>query len=140
MAVMAGVDMSMVPYDFSFYHILLELVKEGQVPESRIDEAVQRILRVKFKLGLFENPYPDKKMAKNVGSKASAEVSLQAAREAMTLLKNDGNFLPLDKKKKLLVTGPNANLRSILNGGWTYTWQGDKEELYPKNKKTPSLY
>lgn len=136
MAVMAGVDMSMVPYDFSFYEDLLELAKEGSVPMSRIDEAVKRILRVKFKLGLFENPYPDQKMKAKVGSSEFAEVSLQAARESITLLKNDNNFLPLSKNSKVLVTGPNANLRSVLNGGWTYTWQGNEEALYPKDKKT----
>ena len=136
MAVMAGVDMSMVPYDFSFYHDLMELVKEGKVPESRIDEAVRRILRVKFELGLFENPYPDERMKSKVGSAESAAVSLQAAQEAMTLLKNESNFLPLRKNQKILVTGPTANLRSVLNGGWTYTWQGNEEALYPTNKPT----
>jgi len=136
MAVMAGVDMSMVPYDFSFYHDLLALAKAGEVPLSRIDEAVGRILRVKFRLNLFESPYPDKKMKDKVGSEEFAAVSLQAAREALTLLKNDGSYLPLDKNKKVLVTGPTANLRSVLNSGWTYTWQGNEESLYPKNKKT----
>lgn len=136
LAVMAGVDMSMVPYDFSFYHDLLALAKAGEVPLSRIDEAVGRILRVKVRLNLFENPYPDKKMKEKVGSPEFAAVSLQAAREALTLLKNDGDYLPLDKNKKVLVTGPTANLRSVLNSGWTYTWQGNEESLYPKNKKT----
>lgn len=135
-AVMAGVDMSMVPYDFSFYEDLLALAKAGEVPLSRIDEAVGRILWVKFRLNLFENPYPDKKMKEKVGSEEFAAVSLQAAREALTLLKNEGNYLPLAKNKKVLVTGPAANLRSVLNSGWTYTWQGNEESLYPKNKKT----
>lgn len=136
MAVMAGVDMSMVPYDFSFYDDLLELAKEDEVALSRIDEAVSRILMVKFKLGLFESPYPDKRMKAKVGSPEFAQVSLQAAREAMTLLKNDNGFLPISKKSKVLVTGPNANLRSVLNSGWTYTWQGNEEAIYPKDKKT----
>lgn len=136
MAVMAGVDMSMVPYDYSFYHDLLELAKEGEVPQSRIDEAVGRILRVKFQLNLFENPYPDKSMKEKVGSAEFTAASLQAAREAMTLLKNDGNLLPLDKNQKVFVTGPTANSRSVLNSGWTYTWQGNEESLYPTNKKT----
>lgn len=136
LAVMAGVDMSMVPYDYSFYNDLLELVKEGEVPLSRIDEAAGRILRVKFQLGLFENPYPDTKMKEKVGSEEFAAISLQAAREALTLLKNEENFLPLNKNQKVLVTGPAANLRSVLNSGWTYTWQGNEESLYPKNKKT----
>jgi len=136
MAVMAGVDMSMVPYDFSFYHDLLDLVNEGKVPMSRIDEAVSRILRVKYKLNLFEKPYPNKMMKKKVGNAGFTGVSLQAAKEAMTLLKNSNNFLPLSKNKRVLVTGPTANLRSVLNSGWTYTWQGNEESLYPKEKKT----
>ena len=136
MAVMAGVDMSMVPYDFSFYNDLLDLANSGEVPMWRIDEAVGRILRVKYQLGLFENPYPDKSLAANVSSEASVQTSLQAAREAMTLLKNRDNFLPLRKDMKVLVTGPTANLRSVLNGGWTYTWQGNAESLYPKEKLT----
>ena len=136
MAVMAGIDMSMVPYDFSFYNYLIELVKEGKIPESRIDESVRRILRVKFILNLFENPYPDLELKSQVGSPEFAQVSLQAAREALTLLKNDNGLLPLDKNQKILVTGPNANLRSVLNGGWTYTWQGDEESLYPKTQAT----
>lgn len=136
MAVMAGIDMSMVPYDFSFYEDLLDLAKNGEVPMWRIDEAVGRILRVKYQLGLFENPYPDKSLAANVGSEASAQVSLQAAREALTLLKNRDNFLPLRKDMKVLVTGPTANLRMVLNGGWTYIWQGNVESLYPKEKMT----
>ncbi|MFQ5641370.1 MAG: glycoside hydrolase family 3 N-terminal domain-containing protein [bacterium] len=136
MAVMAGIDMSMVPYDYSFFEILLKLVKGGEVPESRIDDAVSRILRVKFALNLFEKPYPNRKMKKNVGSRASAQISLQAAREALTLLKNENGFLPLKKNMKVLVAGPNAHMRSVLNGGWTYTWQGNEESVYPKNKKT----
>ncbi|MFQ5675931.1 MAG: glycoside hydrolase family 3 N-terminal domain-containing protein [bacterium] len=136
MAVMAGIDMSMVPYDYSFYEILIKLVKDGEVPESRIDDAVSRILRVKFALDLFKNPYPIKEMEASVGNDESTQISLQAAREALTLLKNDNGFLPLKKNMKVLVTGPNANLRSVLNGGWTYTWQGDVESVYPKDKKT----
>lgn len=136
MSVMAGMDMSMVPYDYSFYEILLKLVKESEVPESRIDDAVSRILRVKLALNLFENPYPSAVLQANVGSDESANLSLQAAREALTLLKNNNGFLPLKKNMKVLVTGPNANLRSVLNGGWTYTWQGNEESVYPKDKKT----
>ena len=136
MAVMAGMDMSMVPFDFSFHQYLVELVKEGEVPESRIDEAVERILTLKFKTGLFENPYPDTSMKVNVGSQEFAEVSRQAAREAMTLLKNDDNILPLKKDAKVLVTGPTANLRSVLQGGWSYFWQGDVEETFPEWQET----
>ncbi len=136
MAVMAGIDMSMVPDDFSFYNYLIELVKEGKISESRIDESVRRILQVKLALNLFDNPYPNLQMKDKVGSPKFAQVSLQAAREALTLLKNDNGLLPLDKNQKILVTGPNANLRSVLNGGWTYTWQGNEESLYPKTQET----
>lgn len=135
MAVMAGIDMSMVPYDFSFYGLLLELVKEGSVPMSRIDEAVSRILRVKFELGLFANPYPKKELIENIGTDESALISLEAAGEAITLLKNENGLLPLKKGSKILVTGPTAAGLRFLNSGWTYTWQGDKEELYPKEKQ-----
>jgi beta-glucosidase len=135
-AVMAGVDMSMVPLDFSFYEYLLELVKEGQVPVSRIDEAVHRILMVKFKLGLFENPYPDQQMAAGLGTGESRQAALDAAGESITLLKNKKHILPLEKNKKILVTGPTANSMAFLNGGWTYTWQGDGEKEYPADKDT----
>ena len=136
MAVMAGIDMSMVPYDFSFYELLLELVNEGVVPEWRIDEAVTRILKVKFELGLFESPYPNVKLKKKFACGKFRKINLQAAREAITLLKNDSRLLPLSKDKKIFLTGPAANLLSVMNSGWTITWQGDQEELYPKNKKT----
>ncbi len=136
MAVMAGVDMSMVPYDYSFYNYLLELVKEGSVPESRIDDAVRRILRAKFASGIFENPFPDKSLAKRVGSNEFDNVNLKAAEESIILLKNNGNILPVQKSKRIFVTGPTANKLSVLNGGWTYTWQGNNESLYPKDKGT----
>ena len=136
MAVMAGIDMSMVPYDYSFYDTLLELVQAGEVPMQRIDEAVADILRVKFQLGLFERPYPVKSMVGDVGSQANAEVNLRAAQEAITLLKNEASTLPLTRDRKVLVTGPSADKLSLLNSGWTLTWQGDKEELYPQEKDT----
>jgi beta-glucosidase len=136
MAVMAGIDMSMVPTDFSFTTALIELVKEGKVPMSRIDDACGRILTLKYQLGLFDNPYPDKALKARFATAEAAEVNLQAAREALTLLKNDGPVLPLPKSVKVLVTGPMANRLSVLNGGWTLTWQGNREELYPKDKQT----
>ena len=135
-AVMAGVDMSMVPYDFSFYDLLLDLVKEGSVPIWRIDEAVTRILAVKMQLGLFENPYPDKTLSKNFASQEFTETNIDAARESIILTKNENNILPLSKNIKALVTGPTANLLSALNGGWTITWQGNEETLYPQEKNT----
>jgi beta-glucosidase len=136
MAVMAGIDMSMVPYDYSFYDTLLELVRDGEVPMKRIDEAVSRILRVKYMLGLFDKPYPNKNLIPRFATDASRQVNLEVAQEAMTLLKNDGRMLPLAKDRKVLVTGPCANKLSVLNGGWTITWQGDREDLYPKEKDT----
>ncbi|MBC7188105.1 MAG: glycoside hydrolase family 3 C-terminal domain-containing protein [Calditrichaeota bacterium] len=136
MAVMAGVDMSMVPLDYSFYDLLLELVREGTVPEGRIDEAVGRILQLKADLGLFADPYPPKEASGRFASPDCREIALQAARESITLLKNSGKLLPLSSSAKVLVTGPTAHKRSCLNGGWTITWQGDREDLYPKDTPT----
>jgi beta-glucosidase len=136
MAVMAGVDMSMVPLDFSFYDHLLALGKAGEVPMERIDDAVRRILRVKFQVGLFDAPYPDKTLAAEFASAGSTAFNREAAREVITLLKNDGKTLPLKKSARVLVTGPTADLLQVLNGGWTITWQGNREELYPKEKPT----
>lgn len=136
MAVMAGIDISMVPYDFSFYNYLLELVNEGSVPMTRIDEAVGRILTVKLELGLFDNPYPNKNLQKKFASLQSSDINLEAAHESIVLVKNENNLLPLTKKNKILVTGPTANMLSVMNGGWTITWQGDEESLYPQEKLT----
>ncbi len=135
-AVMAGVDMSMVPFDFSFAEILVKLVKENKVPMNRINDAVGRILRVKYLLGIFENPYPSRDYASQFGTKESELESEKMAAEALTLVKNARATLPLNKNSRVLVTGPTANSLSALNGGWTLTWQGDKEELYPQQKKT----
>lgn len=135
MAVMAGVDMSMVPMDYSFFDLLLACVKDGSVPVSRIDDAVRRILRVKFKAGLFDRPRPDAALKARFDQPAFHEANLEAARESLVLLKNEG-VLPLAKGRKVFVTGPNAHSRSALNGGWTITWQGDQEQLYPRDKAT----
>lgn len=136
MAVMAGIDMSMVPLDYSFSDHLIALVKEGAVPQSRIDEAVRRILRVKMELGLFEKPTPDPALKSKIGLPESRQASLQAARESMTLLKNANNLLPLAKNRKVLVTGPTADSLISLNNGWSYVWQGSEESLYPKDRPT----
>ena len=136
LAVMAGIDMSMVPSDYSFADHLIALVKEGAVPQTRIDEAVRRILRVKFELGLFENPGPNPALKANFARPASRQVSLEAARESITLLKNANNLLPLAKNTKVLVTGPTADSLISLNNGWTYVWQGSEESLYPKDRDT----
>ncbi|MFZ2313493.1 MAG: glycoside hydrolase family 3 N-terminal domain-containing protein, partial [Methylobacter sp.] len=134
-AVMAGIDMSMVPFDFSFYDLLVELVKSGEVPMSRIDEAVSRILTVKYQAGLFD-PKPLLPIEGNFATAEAIETNRQAARESIVLAKNDHNILPLKKDARILVTGPTANLLSVMNGGWTITWQGDTESLYPQEKLT----
>ncbi len=136
MAVLAGLDMSMVPNDYSFYDHLLELAQDGEVPMERIDDAVRRILRVKYMLRLFENPYPDESLKSKFAMEESRKANLESAREAITLLKNKNDILPLKKDQKILVTGPTANLLKVLNGGWTITWQGDNEALYPEEKFT----
>lgn len=136
MAINAGIDMSMVPYKLSFADILLELVKEKKVPMTRIDDAVRRILRVKFELGLFENPMPNPAVKNNFGKPEYVQASLEAARESLVLLKNDKNILPLAKDKKVLVTGPTADSLVSLNNGWTWVWQGSEKSLYPKGKLT----
>jgi beta-glucosidase len=134
-AVMAGIDMSMVPFDFSFYDLLVELVKLGEVPLSRIDEAVSRILTVKYQAGLFE-PKPLLPVAGNFATAEAIATNRQAARESIVLAKNDHNILPLKKDASILVSGPAANLLSVMNGGWTITWQGTAEDLYPQEKLT----
>lgn len=123
-AINAGIDMSMVPYEISFCTYLKELVEEGEVPMSRIDDAVARVLRLKYRLGLFENPYWDIKKYNKFGSPEFASVALQAAEESEVLLKNQNNVLPIAKDKKILLAGPNANSMRCLNGGWSYSWQG----------------
>ncbi|MBP1612999.1 MAG: beta-glucosidase [Bacteroidetes bacterium] len=129
LAINAGIDMSMVPYECSFCTYLKELVEEGEVPISRIDDAVRRVLRLKYRLGLFETPVYKAEDFPLFGSKEHAAVALQAAEESFVLLKNKDNILPLAKGKKILVTGPNANSMRTLNGGWSYSWQGDKADL-----------
>ena len=136
LAVMAGIDMSMVPNDYSFADHLIALVKEGAVPQARIDEAVRRILRVKFELGLFEKPMPDASLKAKFGLPEYRDASLAAARESITLLKNNNNVLPLSKSTKVLVTGPTADSLVAMNNGWTWVWQGSEESLYPKDRLT----
>jgi beta-glucosidase len=136
MAVNAGVDMSMVPSDLSFYDLLKEAVQKGEVPVSRIDEAVTRILELKYKLGLFDQPYPEDAAVQNFGRPEYQTLALQAAREAMTLLQNQDGILPLARNTHVLVAGPGAQSISALNGCWSYTWQGKDERWYPKDSKT----
>ena len=123
-AINAGIDMSMDPYSIDFCILLKELVQEGAVKMERIDDAVRRILRVKYRLGLFDQPNTGGKGFEKFGSDEFALKALRAAEETEVLLKNEGNILPLAKGKKVLLTGPNANQMRCLNGGWSYTWQG----------------
>ena len=124
----AGIDMSMVPYEWSFCTDLKELVEEGEVSMERIDDAVRRILRLKLRLNLFEKPYYNLEDYPKFACQEHADAALQAAVESMVLLKNNNNLLPIAKGKKVLLTGPNANSMRTLNGGWSYTWQGSNAE------------
>ena len=136
LAINAGIDMSMVPGDYSFYDLLKEAVEKKEVPMSRIDDAVRRILKLKFKVGLFDNAYAEENARGNFGKAEYQTVALDAAHEAITLVKNNNNILPLAKNKKVLVMGPTAQSIAVLNGSWSYTWQGNQEEWYPKDSKT----
>ena len=126
-AINAGIDMSMDPYSVEFCILLKELVNEGKVPMTRIDDAVRRILRAKYRLGLFDEPNTGGKGFEKFGSEEFAHASLKAAEESEVLLKNE-SILPLAKGKKILLTGPNANQMRCLHGGWSYTWQGSRAE------------
>ena len=137
MAIMAGVDMSMVPNDFQFCDLLVQLVKEGAIPESRLDLSVRRILRLKRDLGLFSETMFANKDYPNFGSATFANLSYQTATESITLLKNKERILPLrDTKEKLLVCGPAAHSLNLLNGAWTHTWQGVDTTTNTPGKKT----
>lgn len=131
-SVTAGIDMCIVPYDFAFYDDLIQLVKEGRIPESRIDESVRRILQLKKNLGLFEMPYLEKEAVANFGKPEYQTIALQAAEASMTLLKNTNDILPLNSNSKIYVTGPLATSRTALHGGWSYTWQGQKDDYFNK--------
>lgn len=127
----AGVDMSMIPYDYKeFCTLLTELVNEGQVPMSRIDDAARRVVLLKLQLDLFNTPNTYRKDYPQFGSKEFQQASYNAAADAITLLKNDNNILPLKKGAKILVSGPNAVSKRSLNGGWTFSWQGEKVDEF----------
>lgn len=134
-AINAGIDMAMEPYSWDYCTLLKELVEEGEVPMERIDDATRRVLRLKYRLGLFDNPTPQLKDYPDFGSQKFADAARRAAIESMILLKNDNYTLPLKAGTKILVTGPNANSMRSLNGGWTITWQGKlrPDELAEKN-------
>jgi beta-glucosidase len=137
MAINAGVDMSMVPYEYErFFDNLVDLVKDGEVKEERINDAVRRILKVKFALNLFETPVTHYKNYPKFGSEEFEQAAYDMAAESITLLKNKEEVLPLDKNSKVLVTGPNANSMRTLNGAWTYSWQGEKTEEFATQYNT----
>ena len=137
LAVNAGIDMSMIAYQYEpFCDDLIALVKEGKVKQQRIDEAVSRILKLKLELGLFETPVTDFKNYPKFASKEFEQAAYQAAAESITLLKNSNQILPLKKGIKIFVTGPNANSMRTLNGGWTYSWQGEKVEEFASKYNT----
>lgn len=135
-AVMAGIDMSMVPFDFSFTDHLIDLVKSGDVPESRLDESVRRILTLKQKLNLFDRPYPDSKLKADLGRPEYSQVALDAALHSLTLLKNEDRALPIPKTAKILLAGPAADNLPAMHGSWSYTWQGRDATRYPKTTLT----
>jgi beta-glucosidase len=135
-AISAGIDVAMTPYNTDFCDHLLALVKEGKISEERIDLSVARILRLKLDLGLFENPYSRNDRFARIGSADNKAKALNAARESIVLMKNEGS-VPLDPAKtNLLVAGPVANLKSPLAGGWTLRWMTSDESIYPKDMLT----
>ena len=129
-AINAGIDMIMEPYSCDACGYLIELVKEGKIPMSRIDDACRRVLRMKYRLDLFKNPTQKLKNYPKFGGEEFAKLALEGATESMVLLKNEGNILPLQHGKKILLTGPNANQMRCLDGGWSYTWQGHRADEF----------
>lgn len=129
-AINAGIDMIMEPYSCDACGYLVELVKEGKIPMSRIDDACRRVLRMKYRLDLFKNPTQKLKNYSKFGGEEFAKLALEGATESMVLLKNEGNILPLQHGKKILLTGPNANQMRCLDGGWSYTWQGHRADEF----------
>ena len=129
-AINAGIDMIMEPYSCDACGYLVELVKEGKIPMSRIDDACRRVLRMKYRLDLFKKPTQKLKNYPKFGGEEFAKLALEGATESMVLLKNEGNILPLQHGKKILLTGPNANQMRCLDGGWSYTWQGHRTDEF----------
>lgn len=129
-AINAGIDMVMEPYSCDACGYIIELVNEGKIPMSRIDDACRRVLRMKYRLGLFEHPTQKLKNYPLFGGEQFAQLAIEGATESMVLLKNNNNILPLQKGKKILLTGPNANQMRCLDGGWSYTWQGNRTDEF----------
>lgn len=135
-AINAGIDMVMEPYSCDACGYIIELVNEGKIPMSRIDDACRRVLRMKYRLGLFEHPTQKLKNYPLFGGEQFAQLALEGATESMVLLKNNNNILPLQKGKKILLTGPNANQMRCLDGGWSYTWQGNRTDEFAGRHNT----
>jgi beta-glucosidase len=135
-SVEAGIDLCIVPMELDFSTFLVELIREKRIPEERINASVRRILKLKFDVGLFDQPYVEIEAAKNFGLPEYKKAALEAARESMTLLKNNNNTLPLAKNKKILVTGPGAGSVTTLHGAWSYTWQGTNANYFAKDLPT----
>ena len=135
-AINAGIDMVMEPYSWEACRLLIELVHEEGIPMSRIDDAVSRVLRLKYRLGLFDTPNFQEKDFPKFGSKDHVEIALKAAEECIVLLKNKEQVLPIKQEKRLLVCGPNANSMRPLNGGWSYTWQGHLTDRFANDYNT----
>ena len=136
MAVEADIDISMTPYDYDFADLLVELVDEGTIPESRVDASVRRILALKERLGLFDDPLPNPALAGGVGTEAHRAVAREAVRESVTLLKNEGGLLPLAPGARVAVIGPAADDLTALQGGWSTTWQGTDPQFFPAGSPT----
>lgn len=136
MAINAGIDMSMEPYDLNFCTLLKELVNEGRVSQERIDDAARRVLRLKYRLGLFDTPNTYPADYADFACERHERAALQAAEESEILLKNNGGILPLKKGTKILLTGPNANSMRCLNGGWSYSWQGHLTDRFASKYNT----
>ena len=139
LAINAGIDMAMVPYECQFAIDLKELVEEGEVSMERIDDAARRVLRLKYRLGLFDQPDTMLEDYPEFGGEAHAKLAYEAALESEVLLKNNG-ILPLQKNVRILVTGPNANSIRTLNGGWSYTWQGEGASIPQFTEKYNTIY
>ena len=136
-AINSGIDMSMVPYDYEeFCNNLIELVEEGEVKMSRIDDAVSKILKLKIELGLFKTPVTDYREYDDFGSEKHNQLAYKAASEAITLLKNEENILPIKGKPRILITGPNGNSMRTLNGAWSYSWQGELTDRFASGYNT----
>ena len=126
----------MEPYNLAFCPTLVELVNEGEVPMARIDDAVRRVLRLKYRLDLFERPYWARSEYPDFGSAENEAAAKAAADEAITLLKNEEGILPLPTGARILVAGPNAHSMRPLNGGWSYSWQGEKVDEFAEQYNT----